>query len=51
MNRITKKNKYAIVDKENKILETFRNGTTMKQMFPYYEKKYFPMKIKQIKLD
>jgi hypothetical protein len=42
--------KYAIVDEDNNILETFRIRTTPHSMFHYYKEKYFPINIKIIKL-
>ena len=42
--------KYAIVDEDNNILETFRIRLTAIQMFKYYSDKYYPMELKIVKI-
>jgi hypothetical protein len=42
--------KYAIVDENGEILEKFKHKITAQQMLKYYSDKYFPMKLKIVRI-
>jgi len=47
---INYKKKYALVDEQGNILEKFRLKYTPKHMWNYYSDKYFPIKLKIVKI-